>query len=346
MATPTDDRPQARLFDAVVIENTRLCRDYHRVVLEAPGRIEARAGQFLHVDFPHDPVQVAPRVVEWDDAHPPRLCGVEIAGRVPVLRRPLSIARTSLSAGGRREPADSTDAGEALRIPPVTDGLGPPARDSTRFELIVKRTGLFTGLFWDCKVGDRFSCMGPLGRRFDLFPDRTSLLVGGGVGMAPMVFLAQELAAAGLPALAFVGGQARDMLPMVLTCPQSEFAALDRPNLFVEEFARFGVKACVSTDNGEVGFKGLVTALLRRHLRQTRPDPARTVVYTCGPEGMMRGVGAIAAEFGIRCQVSMERRMACAVGACQSCAAHTTEGFKLVCKQGPVFEAQEMVWGK
>jgi dihydroorotate dehydrogenase electron transfer subunit len=316
MAVEFDDRPHAALFSAVVIENTRLCRDYHRVVLEAPGRIEAAAGQFLHVDFPHEDRSAPPQVIDWNEGRPPRLCGAEIAGRVPVLRRPLSIARATHESG------------------------------TTRFELIVKRTGLFTGLFWNCRVGDSFSCMGPLGRRFEVFPDATALLVGGGVGMAPMVFLAQELSAAGLPALAFVGGQARDMLPMVLTCPAAEFPSLGRPNRAVEEFARFGVDACVSTDNGEVGFKGLVTGLLRRHLDESPLDAKRTVVYTCGPEGMMRGVAAIAAEFGIRCQVSMERRMACAVGACQSCATHTTDGFKLVCRQGPVFEANEIVWGR
>jgi dihydroorotate dehydrogenase electron transfer subunit len=96
----------------------------------------------------------------------------------------------------------------------------------------------------------------------------------------------------------------------------------------------------IVTDDGSVGERGFVTAASGRLLAEDRPD----VVYVCGPEVMERAVVAQAAAAGVRCQVSLERLMACGIGACLSCVVTTTSGRKRACVDGPVFDAEEVCW--
>jgi dihydroorotate dehydrogenase electron transfer subunit len=170
---------------------------------------------------------------------------------------------------------------------------------------------------------DVMDAVGPLGSGWRI-PEGVShaLLVAGGLGAAPLGMLAENLAAAGVAVSVAQGAPTADRL-----------VARD---LF-ESVAR---RVEVSTDDGSAGERGFVTAVSRRLLAEHRPD----VVYVCGPEAMSRTVAAQAAEAGVPCQVSLERLMACGIGACLSCVVTTVAGRKRACVDGPVFDAEEVCW--
>ena len=139
-------------------------------------------------------------------------------------------------------------------------------------------------------------------------------VVGGGIGTAPMFQLTRELAAAGVK-------------------PDVFFGFRDTPYC-MEEYREIANLVKVSTDTGAVGFHGFVTQLY---------DPADyDVVLVCGPTVMMRNAARLCAEKGTPCFVSMEKKMACGIGACLGCTCRTKVGAKTVCKDGPVFKAEEV----
>ena len=109
------------------------------------------------------------------------------------------------------------------------------------------------------------------------------------------------------------------------------------------------VRSFVATDDGSAGFKGTVTDCLVEWLNQNNPKPAETIIYACGPRAMIASIAAVARDKKIDCQVSMEEMMACGIGLCQSCAVKcrtdvASETYKLCCKDGPVFDAKEVVF--
>jgi dihydroorotate dehydrogenase electron transfer subunit len=125
----------------------------------------------------------------------------------------------------------------------------------------------------------------------------------------------------------------------------------------VLEFAKFGVPALLTTDDGSLGTKGYVTDALDRYLNAHVADAARTTIYTCGPELMMKRVQQIAESRGIRVQIAVERAMACGMGTCQSCCIRIkkpdpaepplpgkTWCYRLACTDGPVFSGTELLW--
>jgi dihydroorotate dehydrogenase electron transfer subunit len=118
----------------------------------------------------------------------------------------------------------------------------------------------------------------------------------------------------------------------------------------IREFAKYTIESMVATDDGSSGFHGLVTDCFLEWLKENKPSAEETIIYSCGPEAMLKKVAEIAKERNIDCQVSMERRMACGIGVCQSCAVECrVEGsnetiYKLCCEDGPVFDAQEVVF--
>ena len=99
------------------------------------------------------------------------------------------------------------------------------------------------------------------------------------------------------------------------------------------------IKTLTSTDDGSMGYRGTVVDILREYLKENKVD----IIYTCGPHVMMVAVARVAKEFGVRCQVSLEERMACGVKACMGCSIPTTKGMQKVCYDGPVFEAEEVI---
>ena len=167
------------------------------------------------------------------------------------------------------------------------------------------------------KSGEHLNILGALGNGFNTNVDGRILLVGGGMGAAPLLSAAEKLGAADI----LIGGKNSDEV-----------------NFWIKEFQPEVGKIFITTDDGSRGSKGFVTALLPEVLDYDN----FSAIYTCGPEIMMRGVAKIAAENNLPCYVSLERRMACGLGACLSCSIDTASGRKKVCKDGPVFDAAEI----
>lgn len=170
-------------------------------------------------------------------------------------------------------------------------------------------------------VGHSVDVLGLLGNGFDIRPEGRYLLVGGGIGVPPMRGCAQ-----------YTGGRST----AILGFRSKEKAALLK--LFEGDCA----KTLAATDDGSLGHHGFVDALVRQELEK---DHHYQGVLACGPKPMLRSVAKAAAGFGVPCQVSMEERMGCGVGACLVCACDMADGArKHVCKDGPVFYAEEVDW--
>lgn len=169
------------------------------------------------------------------------------------------------------------------------------------------------------KTGDRLDILGPLGNGFDVHTEDEGaiLLIGGGIGVFPLLNLAKKLNG---KATALLGFRNKDALMMD------------------DEFASVCKDVFVATDDGSCGFHGLVTEVLSNIIRGNTVSR----IYTCGPTPMMKAVAEIAKENGIPVQVSLEERMGCGVGACVTCTCTVAGSRKRVCKDGPVFDGAEV----
>lgn len=156
-----------------------------------------------------------------------------------------------------------------------------------------------------------------------------ALLVGGGVGAAPLFMLAESLRERGIPFDVVLGAQTKDAL-----VARERYGDL------------LGCEPCCATDDGSYGRAGFCTSLVEERLAQgcSSDGAPYDFLAVCGPEPLMKIVAKMGADAGVRTQVSMEKRMACGVGACLSCVVDTTRGKKRSCVDGPIFEAQEVVW--
>ena len=171
------------------------------------------------------------------------------------------------------------------------------------------------------KAGDRRDVLGPLGRGFRMDREGRYLLVGGGIGVPPMLGCAK-----------WTAGRSTAVLG---------FRSADRAMLS-EDFQKSCKEIFLCSDDGSIGRHGFVDAQVRDILEK---DKDFTAVLACGPKPMLKNVAAVAAGFGVPCQVSMEERMACGVGACLGCAIQMADGtMQHVCKDGPVFDAGEVDW--
>ena len=183
------------------------------------------------------------------------------------------------------------------------------------FQVVGKGTDIFSKL----KKGDKVRVLGPCGNGYTL-NDGTALLVGGGIGVPPLLETAKRL-----------------------DC-KSKIAVLGfRSNPFlVNEFARVCDRVYVTTDDGSEGFKGNVVQLMEKE------NLTADMIYSCGLKIMLKFLSEYAMKNNIPCQVSMEERMACGIGACVGCVVEIKEGdgttYKKVCKDGPVFDCKEVVW--
>lgn len=171
--------------------------------------------------------------------------------------------------------------------------------------------------------GELVDVMGPLGKGFSLLPaGKKVVVVGGGIGVPPMLGVAAYY---GENAKAIVGF--RNAQAVILT----------------EDFKRAGASCILCTDDGSQGIHGFVTTALEAELKKECPD----LVCACGPAPMLKGVIALADQYGVPCEVSLEERMGCGVGACLVCACRTVKNGKEymahVCKDGPVFDAHDVI---
>ncbi|MCL2881450.1 MAG: dihydroorotate dehydrogenase electron transfer subunit [Coriobacteriia bacterium] len=209
-----------------------------------------------------------------------------------ILRRPLSVYQADLKAG--------------------------------EIELLYQVVGSGTRLMSAWRPGETRSLLGPLGMPWPV-PEgtRRALLIGGGIGTAPLALLDQQLKAD--PAI-------------TVTMVQ---AAQTAERLVARGFFERTVDTWLcATDDGSAGACGLITVPLEELLATQHFD----VAYVCGPEVMQAPVARLCAQHGLRCYVSLERRMACGIGACAGCVVKTTSGLKGVCMLGPIFDAEEVCW--
>ncbi|MBR1681864.1 MAG: dihydroorotate dehydrogenase electron transfer subunit [Bacteroidaceae bacterium] len=202
---------------------------------------------------------------------------------------------------------------------PVSINLVDPAADE--LWLLVHVVGAGTRALAQLKEDALVNVVLPLGSGFTL-PSGSScpLLIGGGVGTAPLLFLGQELAGRGIRPTFLLGGRsAGDLLQL-------------------DHFRRFG-EVFVTTEDGSAGERGFVT----QHSLWQRAS-AFSSIYTCGPKPMMQAVARLAREHALPCEASLENMMACGLGACLCCVEDTTDGNVCVCKEGPVFNIEKLKW--
>lgn len=217
-------------------------------------------------------------------------------------------------------------------------------------EVLYKIVGEGLHLLADKKPGDTISVLGPVGQPFKPSPKRPKcLLIGGGVGIPPMVFLAESLLNEQWAPLAILGSE----LPFPFSLEKSgiELSWLDNDIVSTMPLLEdWGVPARLTSLSGFDGcYRGYVTDLADKWLQSLGADERRQVeIFACGPTPMLKAVAALAAQYDVPCQVSLEEFMACAVGGCAGCTVEiaTPDGpaMKRVCVDGPVFDATTVVW--
>ena len=201
----------------------------------------------------------------------------------------------------------------------VCDWHGSPEGDTLTIVFEVRGEG--TAWLSRQPAGHSVDVLGLLGNGFRVEDQGAYLLVGGGIGVPPLLGCA---GACGGASKAILGFRSRDRA------------------ILVDAFSKACLDVQVTTDDGSMGHHGFVDGLVRRELADGR---TYTAVLACGPKPMLKSVVKAAAEFGVPCQVSMEERMACGVGACLGCAVQMKDGsMQHVCKDGPVFDAKEVDW--
>ena len=193
--------------------------------------------------------------------------------------------------------------------------LGIASTAGGNVKIFYRVVGRGTEILSRQRTGERLEILGSLGNGYTP-RDGKVLLVGGGMGLAPLLCAAGDFSA--------------DVLMGGRNLREVEF--------WQEEFLPHAEKIFVTTDDGSAGHYGFVTDYLPEVLSQEN----YSAVLTCGPEIMMRNVARLAAEKNLPCEVSFEKRMACGLGACLSCSIDTVDGRKKVCKDGPIFDARKV----
>ena len=217
-----------------------------------------------------------------------------------------------------------------------------------QIEILYKVKGIGTKILSEKEKGEELDILGPLGNGFNLSAIRyplSAILVAGGIGVAPLVFLAKKIYTHTLNAkhqiLVLIGAKTKQEI------------------LCIKDFRDLGCEVRIAIENGASGKKVLVTDLLKEYLSTVNPEgqsygtgsQLSTVIFACGPTPMLKEIAKINQEYKIPCQVSLEEKMACGVGACLGCVVKIANRkdtqkfiYKRVCKDGPVFEAQEIIW--
>ena len=200
--------------------------------------------------------------------------------------------------------------------------------------ILFQVVGEGTKLLAQRKVGDNLDILGPLGNGFNIYPEsKKIMIIGGGIGVAPLLALCEESIRKGKEVRVLIGALKKELV------------------IGEENFRKLGAKVDVATNDGSYKYKGLVTDLLERIIKE---GWLADQIFACGPKLKLKKVVEVSLEAHIDCQVSLEERMACGIGACLGCVCKIKtrdkkEGkikyeFKRVCVDGPVFRGSEVVW--
>lgn len=252
---------------------------------------------------------------------------------------------------------------------------GSRGKETGVVEILYRVVGKGTTALSRLKPGDRVDLLGPFGNGYHVPPSlATVLLVAGGIGVPPVVALAERLASSRFTVHGSqrrnVGHRSSGRGRRSPVAGQRKLVAFvggktSTDVLCLTDLRMAGARLHVATEDGSLGHQGLVTDLLESYLRST-VDGHRSTIYACGPHAMLHAVARIAERFEVPCQVSLEADMACGFGACMACvipvhssksAAHDLDkpvnrepstvnerSYKLCCKDGPVFDAREIAW--
>ena len=237
----------------------------------------------------------------------------------------LTIQTKEIAAAAKAGQFVSVYSNDASKLLPRPISLCGIDRKAGTLRLVYRVTGEHTGTeeFSRLQAGDTMKIMGPLGNGFTVEKGRKAFLIGGGIGVPPMLQLAKEMKDAGENFQIVMGYR-------------------DAGTFLLDEFKEQG-ESFVATEDGSVGTKGnVLDAIRENHLDAD-------VIYACGPTPMLRALKAYAEEQNMTCYVSMQERMACGIGACLACVCNSTEKDahsnvknKRICKEGPVFNAKEV----
>lgn len=205
------------------------------------------------------------------------------------------------------------------RILPRPISICEVDKDNGRLRIVYRVVGAGTEEFSKLAAGDDIRIMGPLGNGFYM-KDKKAVLVAGGIGIPPMLELAKQL----------------DCEKIIVV------GYKDAQTFLAEELSKYG-RVVIATEDGSVGIKGNVLDAIKTE------NVTGDVIYSCGPIPMLRALKAYALDAGIECQISLEEKMACGIGACLACVCksrdvdhHTHVHNKRICKDGPVFYAEEV----
>ena len=194
-------------------------------------------------------------------------------------------------------------------------------KDKGQLRIVFEIKGKGTKWLSERRAGDVINMLAPLGRGFKIESGKKAVIVGGGIGVIPLLDVAKNCASDARAILGFRNEQAV---------------------ILEQDYKNAGVGVAVTTDDGSYGRHGFVTEVLKEYIAEGNVD----VIYACGPTPMLKAVANIANEADIECYVSLEERMGCGIGACLACACKTKdangEHYKHVCKDGPVFSSKEV----
>jgi dihydroorotate dehydrogenase electron transfer subunit len=197
--------------------------------------------------------------------------------------------------------------------------------DNEVIEILYKIVGKGTDIMKDLREGDPIHILGPLGNGFIIKNDiETPILVAGGIGIASLNLLAGSISRiSGIKdTYLLIGGKKEaDIMP-------------------IDKYIKMGYSVEISTEDGSLGIKGMVTDLLEKRVS------SKSTIFACGPNEMLKKVSEIAGKYNILCQVSLESSMACGMGVCLGCVVKVKNinRYKLVCKDGPIFNGNEILW--
>lgn len=332
-------------FEATVLFNKTLRKCFCRMGLQFTGAgaeafAKTRPGQFAQFDLSNVALP-APEAIP-DDLK-------DAATKQILLRRPFSFARVAKEVSPPIHPG----AGSASHSAMPPSAAHPSTHVGTGkiiVEVVYCVLGPATLRMTTLVKGNLINIIGPLGNGFTVpAGKKRAILVAGGMGSPPLEHLAQVITAEHptLDAIAFAGAKSKEDLPF-----ERPLDNLSREiGFWLGEFARYSISSFVATDDGSAGFKGLVSNCIIDWLSQNSIslNPAETIIYACGPRSMLATIAKFARDKKIDCQISMEEMMACGIGLCQSCAVKCKadgpgETYKLCCKDGPVFDAKEIVF--